>query len=178
MTSIVTDSIVDRTLVRHGAKGGGIDVENQRIREVVRNSFSSCVFRTSVIQLCIIWFLIFHPYNNRNMQKTSSSWQLEDTFFGAILGAVLGIFIDKLPIWYIAIMILYFIIFPLTLRKAEAHSKNAYTIVIIALSTWITFLVFDLHNQNIIPMSKGLVFVVIVLGWIASLTLRSQGKST
>jgi len=102
----------------------------------------------------------------------SSKWEVEDTFFGAILGAILGIFIDKLPIHYVTLIIFFFVLFPMTLRKAESISRYVVTSVIVINALWIALLVYDLNAQSIIALDKGLVFVVIFLGWLLSLSIR------
>lgn len=111
------------------------------------------------------------------MSKPSTSWQVEDTFFGAILGAILGTFIDKLPIQYVTIIIFYFVLFPMTLRKAEAVSRYALIIAVVFHTIWISLLVYDLDAQSIITIGNGLVFVVIFLGWLISLAIRTSYNS-
>lgn len=101
-----------------------------------------------------------------------SKWEVEDTFFGAILGAILGVFIDILPIHYITLIIFFFLLFPMALRKAESISRSIVIFVIIVTTLWISLLVYDLNVQSIIDLDKGLVFVVIFLGWLLSLSIR------
>jgi hypothetical protein len=76
--------------------------------------------------------------------KFSPKWEVEDTFFGAILGAMLGILIDRLPIHYVTVIVFFFVIFPMTLRKAESISRYALTSAIVCNVLWIALLVYDL----------------------------------
>lgn len=104
--------------------------------------------------------------------KLSAYWEVEDTFFGAILGAILGVFVDKLPIQYTTLMVFFFILFPMLLRKAEALSRYSLVTAITISTIWMLLLVYDLNSQSIIPFEKSSVFLVIFFGWLMSLSIR------
>ena len=104
--------------------------------------------------------------------KSSVYWEVEDTFFGAILGATLGVFIDKLPIHYITLIVFFFILFPRLLRKAETLSRYSLVAAVTVSIIWMLLLVYDLDVQRIISFEKSSVFLVIFFGWLMSLSIR------
>lgn len=100
------------------------------------------------------------------------SWEIEDTFFGAILGAFLGTFIDSLPITSILMLVCFFILFPVILRKTYIYPKYALVIANLFHVLWIILFVYDLHEKKIISLEKGAVLIIIFIGWIISKNLR------
>lgn len=104
--------------------------------------------------------------------RSSAYWEVEDTFFGAILGATLGVMIDQLPVHYIALIVFFFILFPRLLRKAEMLSIHSLAAAITISTIWMLLFVYDLDIQNIISFEKSSVFLVIFFGWLTSLSTR------
>ena len=97
--------------------------------------------------------------------KRYIKWEVEDTFFGAILGAFLGTFIQNLPREHIFLVILFFVLFPPVLRKAESISVSAVLIYCIGSVLWILIFASDLVGKNIITFDQGFAIVAIFSGW-------------
>jgi hypothetical protein len=95
-----------------------------------------------------------------------SYWQVEDTIFGAILGAFLGTFIAALPTVHIILLVFFFILFPAILKKAESLSHLALLLAGLVSLLWIILFVFDLQSQTLIAWDKGIVMIIIFLGWL------------
>lgn len=100
-------------------------------------------------------------------------WEVEDTFFGAILGAFIGTFMDKLPALYVTLIIFFIILFPMSMRKAEYISKYASVLIIVFNIIWMSLFVYDLNTNSIMSLDKGLILVLIFLGWLVSISARS-----
>lgn len=108
--------------------------------------------------------------------KTGTNWGVEDTFFGAILGAVLGVFVDKIPIQYITLIIFFFILFPKVLKKSESFSKYSLGASVMLSIIWMLLLTYDLVTQGIISFEESLLFLMIFAGWLVSLFTRLISK--
>lgn len=100
-------------------------------------------------------------------------WEVEDTFFGAILGAFIGTFIDKLPALYVVLIIFFIVLFPMSMRKAEFISRYASILVMIVNIIWMFLFVYDLNANAIMTLDKGFILVLIFLGWLVSISARS-----
>lgn len=102
------------------------------------------------------------------------SWDVEDTFFGALLGAYLGTFADSLSVINVILLILFFILFPAVLRKYSSSD------IVIALNLgivfWIILFTFNLYKQGIIIPEKGYVLIIIFLGWLVSKNLNFANR--
>jgi hypothetical protein len=93
-------------------------------------------------------------------------WEVEDTFFGAILGAFLGTFIQQVPSAHVALLVLFFVVFPLVLRKAERISPKAVIFSCVAAIAWIVGFAFDLMQQGIFHDAEAFTVAVIFSGWM------------
>ncbi|MDQ2694338.1 MAG: hypothetical protein M3Z21_02975 [Pseudomonadota bacterium] len=105
-------------------------------------------------------------------------WQVEDTFFGAILGAFLGTFFGNLSILDITFVIIFFILFPAVLRKAEKLSIHALVLASFCSLLWIVLFVYDLYRQSTISVEKGIALIIIFLGWMISTNFRIKVPQT
>lgn len=101
-------------------------------------------------------------------------WEVEDTFFGAILGAFLGTFIQKVPLEYVLLLVLFFIVFPLVLRKAEAINPKAVIFSCVAGIGWLLVFSFDLIHQGVFKEAEAFTVVLIFAGWM--LTAISKAR--
>lgn len=86
----------------------------------------------------------------------TSFWGIEDTFFGAILGAFIGIFIKDLLLGHAILIILFIVLFPLTLRKAEKIAKNALILALLINILWIVGFTYELHSSSVMELDKVL----------------------
>lgn len=105
--------------------------------------------------------------------RISSLWDVEDNFFGAIVGAFIGILIDKLLLEDVILIMLYIVLFPMTLRRASQMSKYAFITAIILSILWMMIYVYKLSQGNVVELEKGLMLVVIFIGWLVSISMRS-----
>lgn len=100
-------------------------------------------------------------------------WEVEDTFFGAILGAFVGTIIDRLTAEYLVLIIFFIVLFPMTMRKAEQISRYASILVIIINIIWMSLFVYALNDTAIMTLDKGFILLLIFLGWLVSISARS-----
>lgn len=103
-----------------------------------------------------------------------SFWDIEDTFFGAILGAFIGTLIDKLPFTHVILLVLFMVLFPMALRKANSISKHAFTLSVICSILWMCIYVYELNVSMVASLDKGMILLIIFIGWLASITMRSM----
>ena len=109
--------------------------------------------------------------------RQNSFFSIEDTFFGAILGAILGVFVERLSWEYVALLIGFFVVFPLILRRVERISRRFQTLIFLLGFGWMSVLMLDLNFQSLIPFfNNGLIFLGIFLGWLVSLFTRLAAK--
>jgi hypothetical protein len=100
-------------------------------------------------------------------------WEVEDTFFGAILGAFVGTIIDILPAEYLVLIIFFIMLFPMSMRKAEQISRHALLLVMILNILWMWLFVYALNDSAIMTLDKGFILLLIFLGWLVSISARS-----
>jgi len=107
------------------------------------------------------------------MNDHSSYLNIEDVLFGAIIGAFLGTFIGELTEFYIFTLVIIFVIFPVLLKYIEGRSKYALTSSSLfgVLLFWILLRI--LINKGFISEQKSASFLIIFLGWVISINLRS-----
>lgn len=103
-----------------------------------------------------------------------SFWDVEDAFFGAILGAFIGTLIDKLPFAYIVVFIFFIALFPIALRKSGKISKFTFVLTIILSIIWMVVYVYELSEIDVVDLDKGMILLTIFIGWLASITMRSM----
>lgn len=106
------------------------------------------------------------------MVKNSSYINIEDVLFSAIIGAYLSTFIDKLDYYYILVLIIFFVMFPFSLKYFEHKSK--YLLVTITLIGLLVLTIFTYHlvNINVIDNKNFINFIVVFLGWVISINMR------
>jgi len=106
--------------------------------------------------------------------NVKSFWDVEDAFFGAILGAFIGTLIDKIPLTHIIPFIFFIALFPIALRKAESISKYSFVLAIIFSIIWMSIYVYELGEVKVATYSKGMILLIIFIGWLSSITMRSM----
>ena len=102
--------------------------------------------------------------------KSSGYWNMEDAFFGAILGVVLGDLWKNLSLEYIFIIIAFFVLFPMTLRRSEKQlGKTGILAAMLVGILWVVLLIIFLDSKSIVLLEEGgLRFMVVFLGWQVS----------
>lgn len=100
-------------------------------------------------------------------------WEIEDTFFGAFLGALLGILVDKLPLIHIVLLISFFVLLPSILRKADQYSKHVLVAANVGSIIWIILFIVELNNKDIeIFEEGGVILGIIFTGWLISKNIK------
>jgi len=105
----------------------------------------------------------------------NSAWQIEDTFFGALLGAFLGTFIDSLSLWDVILLIGFSALFPALFRKYSTVIKSS-NVLSVSVGLWIGLFAFNLYSQKILSDDKALVLVVLLVVWFISKIFSSTSK--
>jgi TRAP-type C4-dicarboxylate transport system permease small subunit len=110
------------------------------------------------------------------MVNIRNFWDVEDAFFGALLGAFMGTLIDKLSLTHTILFIFFVILFPLSIRKALAISNHVFVLVIILSILWMSIYVYELSSSLITNLDKGITLLVLFIGWLISIIIRSIKK--
>lgn len=105
-----------------------------------------------------------------------SAWQIEDTFFGAILGAFFGIFIEDLSVTHVILAIVFFGFFPRMLSKAEAFHKSGSFPLLIGCIAWVVVFAYDLLGQTVINAQQSYTLILIFVGWMLSKWIQISGE--
>jgi hypothetical protein len=71
------------------------------------------------------------------------------------------------------LIVVFFILFPAIIRKAEGISLIGAILASIGTIFWLVLFVYHLHQQAVLTLENGLTLVLIVLGWAASTILRA-----
>lgn len=100
-------------------------------------------------------------------------WEVEDTFFGAILGAFLGTFIQQVPIAHVGLLVIFFVVFPLVLRKAEKIGPKAIILACLAAIAWIVGFAFELIQQGVFHDAEAFTVGVIFSGWMLTASAKA-----
>lgn len=109
------------------------------------------------------------------MRSYDSFQNISETFFGAILGAWLGLTIEGLGIYhsvFISLIVAFFIILPWVLMKVERLETPYVILALIWAFSWPLLFFWQLHIENVVQFETGIGFLIIFFGWILSITSR------
>jgi hypothetical protein len=62
----------------------------------------------------------------------------------------------------------------MALRKSGSISKKAITFSIIFSIFWLFIYIYELSYSSVITLDKGLVLILIFIGWLVPITMRSM----